>query len=251
MESVEKTFLSELEQDQKTLKKLFSSAGAYDCPCRRKHMTHAQWIVYKNSYLHKIWKLLHERSFKYLNNPSDNLKKKVFNFYDKDVARIPCYTCRKHYVEYNKNNNLEKACNSRMSLCKFLIDLHNSVNKNTNKSEMSYEEVFKLYGYDFKSNNNVKMYPVMKTVVKQEPVKQEPVKQEPVKQEPVKQEPVKQEPVKQEPVVKNIDLRQHFMNLNKKLSKINKSKAKTKTKTQPINRNSIIKRNMLGTLNRL
>ena len=198
MESIEKAFLSELVDDQKTLRGLFTSAGAYDCPCRRKHMTNAQWVVYKNTYLHKVWKLLHERAFKYLDNPSQEAKEKVFKFYNEDVKRIPCYTCRKHYTEYTNDNDLKKACDSRMSLCTFLIDLHNSVNKNTKKSEMSYEEVFKLYGYDFKSKNNVKIYPVMKVVDKKEPVKQQPVKQE---------------------QVNNIDRIKYLEQLNKSISK--------------------------------
>ena len=223
MESVEKTFLSELEQDQKKLKSLFSSAGAYDCPCRRKNMSNSQWQDYKNGYLQKVWKLLHERAFKYLDNPSQETKNKVFKFFNEDVKRIPCYTCRKHYTEYTKDNDLKKACDSRMSLCKFLIDLHNAVNKNTKKPEMSYEDVFKLYGYNYIEKQVVYRYPIKKEYLKQEPVKLEPVKSEPIKLEPVKLEPIKLEPVKLEPVksepVSNIDKMRYFNELNNSISK--------------------------------
>ena len=32
--------------------------------------------------MQKVWKLLHERSFKYLNNPSSDTQDKVFKFYN-------------------------------------------------------------------------------------------------------------------------------------------------------------------------
>ena len=41
-------------------------------------MTNADWHKYKNGYMQKVWKLLHERSFKYLENPSDDVQKKVY-----------------------------------------------------------------------------------------------------------------------------------------------------------------------------
>ena len=100
----EKDFLLELESDKKTLKSLFSKASQYDCPCRRKNMTNADWQKYKNGYMQKVWKLLHERSFKYLDKPSSDTQDKVFKFYNTDVKAIPCYVCRKHYTKFFKNN---------------------------------------------------------------------------------------------------------------------------------------------------
>ena len=248
MESIENAFLSQLETDQKTLKSLFSSAGAYDCPCRRKNMTNSQWQDYKNGYLQKVWKLLHERAFKYLDNPSSGLREKVFKFYNEDVKRIPCYTCRNHYTQYLRDNDLKKACDSRMSLCKFLIDLHNAVNKNTKKPEMSYEEVFKLYGYNYKTHSNINKYPIM-SVVEKKTVKQQPVKQQPVKQESIKQESIKQEPVKKEVSLNKVDLKKHFEDLNRSLMEKFKS---NKVEPKPVsnNRNSIIKNSMFGALKR-
>ena len=168
----EKDFLLELEGDKISLKSLFSQAGKYDCPCRRKNMTNADWHNYKNGYMQKVWKLLHERSFKYLNNPSDVAQTKVFNFYNNDVKRIPCYVCRKHYTDFITKNNLKTACSSRSNLCKFLIDLHNDVNKDTKKPIMSYADVFKLYGYEF--NNKVYNYPI-KHIDSPQPVSINPI----------------------------------------------------------------------------
>ena len=199
----EKDFLLELESDKKTLKSLFSKAGQYDCPCRRKNMTDDDWKKYKNGYMQKVWKLLHERSFKYLDNPSNETKEKVFKFYNNDVKSIPCYVCRKHYTEFISKNNLKNACESRDKLCKFLIDLHNDVNKDTKKPIMSYQDVYKLYGYQY----NVFSYPVSKNPVKLEIMEKKPIKLEVVKKEPeplnlkiVEKNSIKLEPRKKEPI---------------------------------------------------
>lgn len=197
----EKDFLLELESDKLSLKSLYSAAAKYDCPCKRKNMTNADWNNYKNSYMQKVWKLLHERSFKYLDNPSQETQTKVFNFFNQDVKSIPCYVCRKHYTDYIQKNSLKEACNSRNNLCKFLIDLHNDVNKDTHKPIMSYYEVFKLYGYEF--NNKIYTYSAIQKPVIQKPVVQNLLVQKPVVQKPVVQKHVVQKPVVEKPVDKN------------------------------------------------
>ena len=243
----EKDFLLELESDKKTLKSLFSKAGQYDCPCRRKNMSNADWKTYKNGYMQKVWKLLHERSFKYLDNPSNETKDKVFKFYNNDVKSIPCYVCRKHYTEFISKNNLKNACESKDKLCKFLIDLHNDVNKDTKKPIMSYEDVYKLYGYNYK----IFSYPVNNNPIKLEPVRKEPVKLEfiekkPIKLELVKKEPVKLELIKKEPVT---SARQNYQNylleLNKKLTSNPVS-----VSSIPNTRNNIVKQGMMRAINR-
>ena len=244
----EKDFLLELESDKLTLRSLFSKAGQYDCPCRRKKMTNADWQNYKNGYMQKVWKLLHERSFKYLENPSNDAQNKVFNFYNNDVRAIPCYVCKKHYIEFVTKNNLKDACQSRDKLCKFLIDLHNDVNKDTKKPIMSYEDVYKLYGYNYQ----VFTFPIKRIQEKEKEVEKKPIKLEPIKLEPTKVKEIEKKPtkvkivekksIKLEPV-KNLELhyKNHFQELNKKLM------------SRPIisnNRNSIIKKGMMNAISR-
>ena len=56
---------------------------------------------------------------------------------------IPCPKCRRHYSE-----NLKKIpirLQSRDDLIRWLIDIHNAVNKSTNKPTMSYEDVYEKY----------------------------------------------------------------------------------------------------------
>ena len=196
----ELTFTSLIDMNKLELRALFSKAGQYDCPCRRKKMSSSDWKNYKNGYMQKIWKLLHETSFKYLDIPTDEEKNKVFNFFNTDVKRIPCSTCRSHYNKYLESRDLKEETKSKIKLVKWLIDLHNNINESNNKNTMSYEEVFELYNEDYNEyNKKYHIYTIKSEPVKVEPVKVEPVKVEPVKVEPVKLEPVKLEPVKLEP----------------------------------------------------
>ena len=255
----EKDFLLELESDKLTLKSLFSKASQYDCPCRRKNMTNADWQQYKNGYMQKVWKLLHERSFKYLNKPSSDAQEKVFNFYNNDVKAIPCYVCRKHYTEFISKNNLKDACTSREKLCKFLIDLHNDVNKDTKKPIMSYQDVYKLYGYHYSIFN----YPVVNNLsnrslvfgnqpIKSEPIKLNPMKSEPIKSEPIKLNPLKSEPVKLNSIKSQSDKSNNDINNLIELNKLLLSKQifSNNRNYVNINRNNIVKSGMMRAINR-
>ena len=233
----EKDFLLELESDRKTLKSLFSKASQYDCPCRRKNMTNADWQKYKNGYMQKVWKLLHERSFKYLDKPSSDTQDKVFKFYNTDVKAIPCYVCRKHYTEFVSKNNLKDACTSRDKLCKFLIDLHNDVNKDTIKPIMSYQDVYKLYGYHY----NIYSYPIKKVEAS---VKPQPAELKTIEKKPIKLEPTNK--VAYEKQMKNL------LELNEKLiSKQMFVRNIPNTRNNiPNTRNNIVKQGMMTTINR-
>ena len=143
-----------------------------------------------------------------------------------------------------------------------MIDLHNDVNKDTKKPIMSYEDIYKLYGYNYKIfsypvNKNpiklelVKKEPVKLEVVKKEPVKLEiieknPIKLELVKKEPLKLELIKKEPVKLQPVT---SVKQNYQNylleLNKKLRSNSVSVSNI-----PNTRNNIIKQGMMRAINR-
>lgn len=59
---------------------------------------------------------------------------------------LPCVACKKHarhFIQTHKNeiDNLT----SRSQVFNLLVDFHNYVNKNTGKSEMSYEDAYKMY----------------------------------------------------------------------------------------------------------
>ena len=103
------------------------------------------------------WLFLHSVSFQYPENPTDQEKNNYKIFFESLQNILPCPNCREHYQKNLKENpmNLE----SRESLIKWVIDLHNAVNKKNSKKEYSYDEVNDLYqskyNYSIKENESV------------------------------------------------------------------------------------------------
>jgi hypothetical protein len=103
------------------------------------------------------WLFLHSVTFQYPENPTDQDKNNYKIFFDSLQNILPCPNCREHYQKNLKENpmNLE----SRESLIKWVIDLHNAVNKKNSKKEYSYDEVNDLYqskyNYSIKENESV------------------------------------------------------------------------------------------------
>ena len=89
------------------------------------------------------WIFLHTITFNYPNNPSEQDKQNYYNFFDSLKYVLPCDKCKKHYKENSRD--LKDNLNSRDDLVKWLIDIHNEVNKSNNKRIYSYEEVNNIY----------------------------------------------------------------------------------------------------------
>jgi hypothetical protein len=103
------------------------------------------------------WLFLHSVSFQYPETPNDQEKNNYKIFFESLQNILPCPNCREHYQKNLKENpmNLE----SRESLIKWVIDLHNLVNQKNSKKEYSYDEVKDLYqskyNYSIKENESV------------------------------------------------------------------------------------------------
>lgn len=61
-------------------------------------------------------------------------------FYSSLAEVLPCPSCAVHYREFLKTDPPE--CNNRVDLLKWTVRAHNNANKNTGKSELSYQEAF-------------------------------------------------------------------------------------------------------------
>ena len=103
------------------------------------------------------WTFLHTITINYPDNPNEDHK-----FYHKQLFEnlrytIPCEKCANHYSENLKKYPLDPALESKTTLTKWLIDIHNEVNKKNGKRIYSYEEVEKIYKdmYSMKNNNNI------------------------------------------------------------------------------------------------
>ena len=108
------------------------------------------------------WKVLHCITYYYPHNPSKEIKNLYIDFFNNTVIGIlPCPLCQLHFLKQLRGRPIHNHLNDRVSLCRWLIDLHNNVNKRNRKRVITYEEADKIYqnkvcsGQKHKENNNV------------------------------------------------------------------------------------------------
>jgi hypothetical protein len=101
------------------------------------------------------WIFLHSITFNYPINPSNTEKKQYYNFFISLKNILPCDKCRLHYIQnLNKYPLTNNILSSKENLIKWLIKIHNEVNKKNGKSIESYENVIKYYNNLYQNNNN-------------------------------------------------------------------------------------------------
>ena len=93
------------------------------------------------------WYFLHSITMHYPKNPSEQEKQIYFNFFKSLENVLPCEKCAYNYSQNLKKLPLEPALENRDKLVRWLIGVHNEVNKETGKREYSYEEVIEEYKY--------------------------------------------------------------------------------------------------------
>jgi hypothetical protein len=101
------------------------------------------------------WKFLHSITLIYPDNPSEQDKINMKTFFTSVGPILPCHKCRnnfgKHLIIFPLNLT---ALESREKLVKWLINIHNEVNKMTNQPLLTYEQVI-LNFIDVKTTGNL------------------------------------------------------------------------------------------------
>ncbi len=93
-----------------------------------------------------FWETLHFVSFSYPLQPTSDDIRSYFAYYNSIGNVLPCPLCRAHLKTHIKKHPIEYAlANGRPGLVRWVIDIHNEVNKSLNKEEMTYDEVIELY----------------------------------------------------------------------------------------------------------
>lgn len=91
------------------------------------------------------WQFLHYVSLSYPENPTITDKENYKSFMISIQNVLPCSICSNHYKENLKKTPLTDAIMSNKDLfIKWVIDIHNSVNKSKNKPIIGYEDAMKL-----------------------------------------------------------------------------------------------------------
>jgi len=100
------------------------------------------------------WKFLHLLTLNYPNSPSFEDKYKYKEFIIALQRILPCYTCSQHFEKKIKETNFNDILKSRESLFEWFVDVHNDVNKQNNKKQWSYMEVYKNLQHSSTPQNN-------------------------------------------------------------------------------------------------
>jgi len=98
-----------------------------------------------------IWKALHLISFAYPNDPNENQKKTYKSFFETFYGVIPCSICSANYQRHIKELPItDDTMKNRDSLVKWVIDMHNLVNKENGKPIYSYDDAINTVMNNFK-----------------------------------------------------------------------------------------------------
>ena len=91
------------------------------------------------------WKFMHYVSLGYPENPTQNDKHSYKNFYYSLQDVLPCEKCKYNYLTNITENPIDSHLDTKDSLVKWVIDIHNTVNKELGKKELTYEEAINIY----------------------------------------------------------------------------------------------------------
>ena len=82
------------------------------------------------------WTFLHRCSFAYSENPTPSQQRAARKFFKSLPEMLPCDMCTSHCKK--KIKMMPPQVKNKYTLSKWLVDLHNEVNKSLNKSTYSY-----------------------------------------------------------------------------------------------------------------
>jgi len=91
------------------------------------------------------WKFLHSVTFQYPIKPTVNDKAHYKEFFNSLKHTLPCEKCAYHYTAHLRKFPIDSALETRENLVRWLINVHNEVNKSLGKREYFYEEVIDIY----------------------------------------------------------------------------------------------------------
>lgn len=101
-----------------------------------------------------LWKALHMISIGYPSEPNEEQKQNYKYFFENVYKVIPCSVCsnnyKKHLIELPIVNETMK---NRQNLAKWLINIHNIVNKEHGKIEIDPDEALLLIFNNFNDKN--------------------------------------------------------------------------------------------------
>ena len=91
------------------------------------------------------WMFLHSVTLAYPENPTDIDKTNFEMFFNSLQPVIPCKKCSDNYKIHIEQDPISNHLNNKENLVKWLINLHNKVNRLNGKKDYTYEEAINHY----------------------------------------------------------------------------------------------------------
>ena len=105
------------------------------------------------------WDFMLSVAMTYPDNPSEDVANRYKNFYYSLADVLPCLVCREHYKENLQSLPLDNYLGNSKLLSKWVVQIHNIVNRINKKRIVGYEEALKLYFENNKEKLGVKSKP--------------------------------------------------------------------------------------------
>ena len=86
------------------------------------------------------WLFLHSVTLNYPDNPTNIQKKQYKDFFYSLVNILPCSKCQKNYENHINEYPINFHLNSKEALSRWLVKIHNMVNKINNKKTLKYKD---------------------------------------------------------------------------------------------------------------
>lgn len=102
-----------------------------------------------------LWKSIHYIALGYPQNPDDIIKQSYKNFYINLWRYIPCYKCSKNYKNHLKEIDIDLFLNSTEKLFEWTVLLHNIVNRDLGKKQLSLKDAYTLYFIDNSNTDHI------------------------------------------------------------------------------------------------
>jgi hypothetical protein len=101
-----------------------------------------------------LWKFMHYLTLAYPDNPTEDDKNNLFNFFDSVKEVIPCEKCRHNFQVHLETSPLtEEILEDNVKVVKWLYNIHNNVNKALNKPILPYDDFIKEYTITSNTSN--------------------------------------------------------------------------------------------------
>jgi hypothetical protein len=90
-----------------------------------------------------FWATMHIATLGYPVNPTPKDREAAIKFYESLVVMIPCPICREHYGIHLTEMPVKDVVHSRDALINWVFNVHNKVNVQLGKKEVSWEDYIK------------------------------------------------------------------------------------------------------------